>query len=547
MFPLTNWHAIIIIIIIISTVAILAQAVLMLSRPSCPHRSTEVHSLEDACRWAGHYIAVACDQIGRDAALQELASQVTGMSTSSAFSGTGGPEVVMHVYHKAFEHFMGQTMTTADHLFAIEYDVEGQNELLMLPEPPACLFTDMTDCINPRVAKILQDSASRMYQEDLEHIFMQKAAVVDHMWCTKHCRRCPVKRAHHHSAGTPCIAWSPLGLRNGLSGSSALAYLSWVAQRRRVQEDTILHENVKEFPVELLMKNFSDIYVVGRETSLTVNASAFGQAYDRTRRLTWLQHKRTVVTSPTRCLQWPQLAKALERTCCMDWTVYFQGRPEETQDELVWASSRTRSHATTSRFPSSQFEAALTDTEARRLAEYRMVCPDGVVLLGQEPEHFAMHNHDNLLPCIIRSRGFVWSMRHGRWLTSNEMLAVHNFPVLPATRAFQAECSFVRSRKSYGLKERTRSTVIHQAGNGMSLAMVGAAMMWRILMPCHAQSSLLATSMPSTLVMISHHLGGHADGNLPRGQKRANEHDESSGQHVKAPGSRQHRLGLPGF
>ena len=77
--------------------------------------------------------------------------------------------------------------------------------------------------------------------------------------CTLH-GNCETLRADVHVAGPPCIHYSPMGLRLGLAGKTNLCFLCWVAQRRRLRERAILHENVPEFKVEILERFFSDLY-----------------------------------------------------------------------------------------------------------------------------------------------------------------------------------------------------------------------------------------------------------------------------------------------
>ena len=64
---------------------------------------------------------------------------------------------------------------------------------------------------------------------------------------------CKAKRANRHTAGPPCVAFSPQGSNEGLCHASTLAFLVWVAQRLLLDEDGILFENVPEFPFEVLV------------------------------------------------------------------------------------------------------------------------------------------------------------------------------------------------------------------------------------------------------------------------------------------------------
>ena len=66
-----------------------------------------------------------------------------------------------------------------------------------------------------------------------------------------------------------------MGQKAGASGVTVLCYFTWVGQRRVLQEDAVLHENVPEFPVELLQRNLGDLYII---FSVVVNHKRLGNA-----------------------------------------------------------------------------------------------------------------------------------------------------------------------------------------------------------------------------------------------------------------------------
>lgn len=55
-------------------------------------------------------------------------------------------------------------------------------------------------------------------------------------------------------AGTPCIAWSDFGSGEGLEAESTGHFLIWCGIRIRLQEPIIILENVKNFPIWLLVQ-----------------------------------------------------------------------------------------------------------------------------------------------------------------------------------------------------------------------------------------------------------------------------------------------------
>ena len=64
-----------------------------------------------------------------------------------------------------------------------------------------------------------------------------------------------------------------------------------------MQESVIFHENVGEFPLQLLADELDKYYIVAPHCSKVLCASDYGQPYCRVRRLTILFHKRLAVPS----------------------------------------------------------------------------------------------------------------------------------------------------------------------------------------------------------------------------------------------------------
>ena len=84
---------------------------------------------------------------------------------------------------------------------------------------------------------------------------------------------CPITQASIHTAGTECVAWSPQGAKGGTAGKRALPWYTWCAQRRLIQEDYILHENVPEFPLSLLQAELSKFYAISMDNSVIIDSS----------------------------------------------------------------------------------------------------------------------------------------------------------------------------------------------------------------------------------------------------------------------------------
>jgi hypothetical protein len=100
------------------------------------------------------------------------------------------------------------------------------------------------------------------------------------------------------------------------------------AQRLLVQEDYIIKEDGAAMPFQVLAADFSAIYIVDVRNSVVMNSKYHGQAYDRTRRITIMKHKRTQYVSPEKVLTPPGMPSFTDfellcrRVCNYDWTLY---------------------------------------------------------------------------------------------------------------------------------------------------------------------------------------------------------------------------------
>ena len=125
-----------------------------------------VRSYEDQQRWIEHHIAVCAGVWGEE----RLLNNAEGLCLSTAFSGTGGPEVsfnsvrcgLSHLYGKSFE----SEAVCVGLLFLFD---QSQYDLLMLSDD-ACVFSDMVGFIVPAAAIPLKKHAANMTFEDLEKV-----------------------------------------------------------------------------------------------------------------------------------------------------------------------------------------------------------------------------------------------------------------------------------------------------------------------------------------------------------------------------------------
>lgn len=450
-----------------------------------PQKYTDVHSLKDANRWLEHNIAVALQCAGDQLSLTQLAGVVHSMSITSAFSGIGSAETVVLGTCRALQSFLGENMEPPPNLWCMELNPQCQDELSKLPHPPRCRFLDITTGINDKVKAVLLAEGGRMTYEDLKGIFTRSTKrhiMSSSMWCHQHGRLCTLTQGHIHVAGTPCVAWSNLGLQIAVSGATALAFWSWIAHRRLLQENFIVHENVPTFNADVLIDLLGEFYAL--VDSLVLNASDYGQPYERSRRITILRHKRTILEKPSAAPCYPDFCDLCKRNCYIDWTHYFMNI-EENDDlrdvltqELAWSSSRPSSKRNDGE-GHNDFHRALSSIEQSWVEEYRSMCPNGIVDLSQNPGTRPHMSNKSSLQCITSHVGILWSMQHNRWLTGLELLAVHNFPVFEELSFFGVQCSFNQRKAGHvALLERSPSRVRHQVGNSMSLAVMHVVMMW---------------------------------------------------------------------
>ncbi len=351
--------------------------------------------LESANRWAEHNVAKALEYMKRLPCgsatdddhdhMSQMAHICDTMTMSTCMSGTGGAEVSSSGNALCLQHFLRRRVRAPKTLWACDYSIECRCELQLLPHPPICLFTDVTSCLNPSVAGHLKKHASTMRYSDMQKILKHPKIAVPDMpvgcCCIHPTKSCTAERADLHAAGTECPAWSSQGARGGCSGDRVIVWASWLGHRRLLREPIIYHENVVGFPLELLQAELGDLYLVLDSMSAVVSPSAFGQAYERQRRLTLLWNKSYIAMHACHDLilgsSFNDFCQLAQRDCAFSWDSYFtldESSSEELQHEIAW-SSRRPSHRTDQTKPAcerpdrcsweqSDFDRALTDWEA---------------------------------------------------------------------------------------------------------------------------------------------------------------------------------------
>ena len=130
-------------------------------------------------------------------------------------------------------------------LFAIEWLGHSQDELLLADVPPQCLFGDIHSFIDSRVYRsVLSLDLEKLTFDDLQSLMWRNGLVQTYGDCLTHGRRCPLRKAQVHMAGTPCTDWSHMGKRMGAVGAAMLAFMLWVVHRALLQESIVIQDSI---------------------------------------------------------------------------------------------------------------------------------------------------------------------------------------------------------------------------------------------------------------------------------------------------------------
>ena len=141
--------------------------------------------------------------------------------------------------------------------------------------------------------------------------------------CIHHGGPCRPMRARLHVAGTECIHFSRQSpTRPGTRGSRMVYFFVWIAQRRQMREEFIIHENVEDFPPSLLEDLLGDLYELSGTSVFC--CSTQGVAYERKRRWTFLVLRNSptmaAIAAGQRLLpSWPNFKDLFARECSWTW------------------------------------------------------------------------------------------------------------------------------------------------------------------------------------------------------------------------------------
>ena len=150
--------------------------------------------------------------------LEDIAEKMSEASISTAFSGVGCPEVASNMMWQAIKHKLNRNIAKPRFLSMIEWDHEAQQELLILGQDhDACVYGDICDFFKPELLPTINmlKKSPEMALQVLGDVVARGKAVTRFAPCLRHGRRCGLKVAKRHVAGTCCTAFSSQGLQLG--------------------------------------------------------------------------------------------------------------------------------------------------------------------------------------------------------------------------------------------------------------------------------------------------------------------------------------------
>eukprot|EP00959_Pyramimonas_sp_CCMP1952_P468661 9493603-Pyramimonas_sp.AAC.2 len=123
-----------------------------------------------------------------------------------------------------------------------------------------------------------------------------------------------------HVAGAPCIDWSAMGQQLGLNGATAVIFECWVHERLFEDDDVIIHECTRNFPIKALQDKFEEKYVI---VSLIITPQHFGWPCSRPRRWTIMVKKAAYIFNVPYTLDGHGICWLFGRAVDLDGNAFF--------------------------------------------------------------------------------------------------------------------------------------------------------------------------------------------------------------------------------
>lgn len=425
--------------------------------------------------------------------LDTLTDQLGCLKFTTAFSGIDAPGMAFRVLESTLSERLGRSgaPSTVRHLNAVEWDAECQRELRCCAHPPEHLTADVegffVHAVTQRIAKA-ERAGQRLSLDAFLPTICSGLSVRKTVPCLLHPHvdgGCTFAGGDIHVAGTPCVSFSPMGGNEKEGGTDIKHFSAWAAQRLKVQEPVIVHENSDRFTVATLEKVFGKRYAV---QSIVLCPTELGWPVRRRRRWSVLIHRSRLLQAT---VSLENCVSLFHRACACSFTEFFVATEEELLWELGWMWGRPKAGSKLANAPlptdptSEHFWEALTEAERTNLASYEAEGKDKVCMLNQmHAKGRGVTSGATTLHTLIKNTGVQWNSLLGRPMAAfPEMLLAQGFPVRPGlvagvTSDFANYCSRATDAKDRRLK---RTAVAGQVGNSMNVNCAGVVLLWAIL------------------------------------------------------------------
>eukprot|EP00959_Pyramimonas_sp_CCMP1952_P019346 408996-Pyramimonas_sp.AAC.1 len=274
-----------------------------------------------------------------------------------------------------------------------------------------------------------------------------------------------------HVAGTPCIDWSAMGQLLGFNGPTAVIFECWVHERLFEEEDVIIHECTRNFPVSCLSERLGEKYVI---LSLLITPQEFGWPCSRPRRWTIMVKKSAYKVNVPYTLDSHGIAGLFGRAVELDGNAFFcAGR--EDQQEVFRAMAKKRKFSEESTWDCD--DVLDVGSWARLQGHIRVANEMGktdrdvvIVDLKDNAEHIT--RCISIVPTLLR-KSLVYSLSLKRVMIPLEHLLVQGIPVIGDD--FPHRCPFIDLIRAKAL---SHDDVKSLAGNCMHIGVVGPLVLY---------------------------------------------------------------------
>ncbi len=419
-----------------------------------------------------------------------LTTHLSNAHMTSHFSGIGCAEMAFDLLKQEGE-LLGTVRRNANSSRQHCHHACDINQLCRstLADVASHVFGDVLDRLPPRLRECIAELVEVEGQDtgvDVAEAKRRHARILDLLVqfytsrfdraatgaCETHHRLCPLYADARQQeggitmnvAGTPCVAWSAIGLRGQDSHSSHVLFLSWLAERLAVREHLIVHECTEQFPAAMIAEVLGSAYDV---YTFLVNPSWMGWPVERLRRYTL-------------CLLRGSVAFVTDTT---EFNETFT-RTVNIGPAAVCAATEADVRKTKAEFAARLFvdpsrvdwEGVLSARERTRLEverqRHQQHCQregpsDWVCDLNQSEK---VPRGQPLCPTLLKN-GIHWVMSLGRLMTGQEHMHAQCLPVFAHTRG---PYSFLLTNTSTWSTAQCKRA----AGNGLNLMSFGCFLGW---------------------------------------------------------------------